>query len=120
VLKAIETCGSMNVGLPDGPPFFRFSDTDECRRVLEHAGFVRTTIDRLPLVWRLPSADALFEAALHGGVRTSAALQAQTPEALAAIRGAVRNALAAHADGDSVVIPMTVVLASGVKEGSRG
>jgi ubiquinone/menaquinone biosynthesis C-methylase UbiE len=43
-------------------------------------------------------------------------LQAQTPEALAAIRRAVRDALGAYADGDAILIPMTIVLASGVKQ----
>ncbi len=84
-----STHGTTKVGLPDGPPFFRFSDADESRGALSRAGFTAVAVRTLPLVWQLPSGEALFEAALHGGVRTSAALQAQTPEALAAIRRAV-------------------------------
>jgi hypothetical protein len=82
---------------------------------LAQAGFVDPDVRKLPLVWRLPSGDALFEAALHGGVRTSAALQAQTPPALAAIRGAVLSAIQAYADGETIAVPMPVVLASGTK-----
>jgi SAM-dependent methyltransferase len=115
VLRAMEAHGTLDVGLPEGPPFFRFSDPDECRRTMTQAGFAHTAVRHLPLVWRLPSADALFEAALRGGVRTSAALQAQTPEALAKIRQAVNEALAANVDGDGVVVPMTVVLAWGTR-----
>jgi SAM-dependent methyltransferase len=115
VLRAMETHGTTAVGLPDGPPFFRFSDPDECRRSLAQAGFRSADVQELPLIWRLPSADALFGAALRGGVRTSAALQAQTPEALAAIRRAVHDELQRYADGSKIALPMHVVLASAGK-----
>lgn len=116
VLRAMEKYGTTDVGLPDGPPFFRFSDPDECRRVFAHAGFVNIDVRKLPLIWKLRSADALFEAALRGGVRTSAALQAQTPEALAAIRRAVHDNLQQYAEGSTIALPMGVVLASADKE----
>ena len=115
VLRAMATHGTTEVGLPDGPPFFRFSDADESRGALSRAGFTDAAVRMLPLVWQLPSAAALFDAALHGGVRTSAALQAQTPDALAAIRDAVLNELQQYATGDGIAVPMPVVLASGTK-----
>jgi len=111
----METYGSTNVGLPDGPPFFRFSDADECRATLERAGFTNVAVRKLPLVWRLRSSDELFEAALHGGVRTSAALQAQSPQALEAIHRAVLTELGPYAEGDGVALPMAVVLAAAEK-----
>jgi SAM-dependent methyltransferase len=115
VLRAMETHGTTKVGLPEGPPFFRYSEAGESRAALSRAGFTAVAVRTLPLVWQLPSADALFEAALHGGVRTSAALRAQTPEALAAIRRAVLAALQPYAAGTGVAVPMPVVLASGTK-----
>jgi SAM-dependent methyltransferase len=115
VLRAMETHGRTDVGLPDGPPFFRFSDAGECHRTLAQAGFREINVQQLPLIWNLPSADALFQAALCGGVRTSAALQAQTPEALAAIRSAVHAALERYTRDDDVALPMGVVLASAAK-----
>jgi hypothetical protein len=111
----METHGSTDVGLPGGPPFFRFSDPDECRKTLRDAGFVDVEVRRIPLVWRIPSAELLFQAALRGGVRTSAALQAQTPEALAAIKRTVLAALEPYAEADGVAIPMSVVLASAAR-----
>jgi SAM-dependent methyltransferase len=119
VLRALERHGTSDVGLPAGPPFFRFSDAGEARRALNRAGLVGPEVRKLPLVWRLPSAEALFEAALHGGVRTSAALQAQTPAALAAIRHAVLAELARYAEDDGVAIPMSVVLASATKSAAK-
>jgi hypothetical protein len=41
VLKAIEEHVTTDVPLPPGPPFFRFSDWEESRRVLLDAGFVQ-------------------------------------------------------------------------------
>lgn len=115
VLRAMETHGTTDVGLPEGPPFFRFSDPDACRAALAQAGFTRPHVQQVPLIWRLPSPDALFEAALCGGVRTSAAMQAQTPEALAAIRAEVHDALQQYVDGEMIALPMRVVLASASK-----
>jgi hypothetical protein len=115
VLRSMEKYGTTKVGLPDGPPFFRFSDAGESHGALSRAGFTAVEVRTLPLVWHLPSGEALFEAALHGGVRTSAALQAQTPEALAAIRGAVLGELEQYRQGDGIAVPMSVVLASGTK-----
>jgi SAM-dependent methyltransferase len=119
VLRAMETYGTTDVGLPPGPPFFRFSDPEECRGSLMAAGFTGIDVRRLPLIWRLPSAEMLFEAALHGGVRTSAALQAQTPHALSVIRQSVLAEVQRYADGNGIALPMTVVLASGVRSPER-
>jgi len=113
VLEALAAHGTLDVGLPEGPPFFRFADPVEARGAL--ARFRDVTVTTLPLVWRIGSPEQLFEAALRGGVRTSAVMQAQTPAALAAVRVAIHAGCAAHADGDGYAIPMPVVLASGTK-----
>jgi len=115
VLKAIEAHGRLDVPLPEGPPFFRFGDHDECRRVLAVSGFSGVEVRELPMRWRLPSPDALLDAFLEGGVRTRGLLRAQTPEALAAIRVAARNEAARHAREDGVEFAMPAVLATGVK-----
>ncbi len=115
ILRAVEAFGTTNVPLPDGPPFFLFSAPDETRRSREHAGFADVEVRELPLVWRLPSADAPFDALSRGGVRTAAVLRAQTPTALAAIRAAVRREVEAYAREGGFVIPMPAVLASATK-----
>jgi len=115
VMQAIEAHGRMDVGLPAGPPFFRFSDRDECERCLHAAGFVEVEVRRLPLVWRVAAADAVFDAVSRGGVRTAAVLRAQTPEALDQIRDAVTTALRSYAQGETFNIPMPAVLASAKK-----
>jgi SAM-dependent methyltransferase len=112
VLSAMKIHGRTDVGLPEGPPFFRFSERDECRRVLAAAGFSTIEITTLPLVWRLRTPDELFAAALDGGVRTSAVMQAQTPDALARIRDAIAQVAERYRDGDAIALPMPVVLAA--------
>ena len=115
VVRAVEEFGRADVGLPSGPPFFQFSDAAECRRTLETAGFTSVDVQVLPLTWRLGSADAVFAAVSRGGVRTAAVLRAQTPEALAAIRDAVRRGVEAYAAGGAYEVPMPAVLASAAK-----
>jgi SAM-dependent methyltransferase len=57
-LRAIEELGNSRVPLPEGPPFFRFSDAAETRRTLEAAGFSSVDVQELALTWRLSSPDA--------------------------------------------------------------
>lgn len=115
VLRAVEAHGDLSVTLPPGPPFFRFSDPEECHRTLTAAGFTALRVTTVPQVWRLASADALMEAIEGSTVRTRALLWAQRPEALAAIRAAVRAAVGAYQRGRAIELPMPAVLASAAK-----
>src|SRR5262249_50910130 len=107
VLRAIERFGRTDVPLPEGPPFFKFSDPAESRRELEATGFSVVRVETLPLLGKLTSSDAVFDAISKGGVRTAAVLRAQTPEALEQIRAALRTQVQAHASrGGRFEIPM--------------
>ncbi len=114
-LRAIERHGNPDVPLPPGPSFFRFSDPEECRRTLAEAGFEEPGVTRVPQVWSCASADELFQG-IHGGtVRMGAVLRHQSPQALAAIRDAMREEAAAYRAGDRLAIPMPALLASATK-----
>jgi len=116
VLDAIREHGTPDVPLPEGPPFFRFSAAGEFESTLHAAGFIDVKVQTLPLVWRLVSADAVFDALSRGGVRTAAVLRAQTPEAIEAIRAAVRRNLEQYRRSDGAyVVPMPAVLAAAAK-----
>jgi SAM-dependent methyltransferase len=115
VLRAVETHGRMDVPLPEGPPFFRFSDPDEAARSLTAAGFIDPRVEHIPLLWRLDSADALCEAFLEGAVRTAALLKVQTPDAMAKIRQAIREAVNPYRRGSVFELPMAAVLSSGAR-----
>jgi ubiquinone/menaquinone biosynthesis C-methylase UbiE len=112
---AIAAHGTLDVPLPPGPPFFRFSDPDESRRVLSEAGFIEPVIAHIPQAWRLPSAEALIDAFIHGTARTGPTLRAQTPLALEAIRAGIIDAVSAYRVEGGIEIPMPAVLAVGIK-----
>jgi SAM-dependent methyltransferase len=115
ILKAVESQGDLDVPIPPGPPFFRFSDHDESRRVLAAAGFVSPRVECQPAGWRLPSADALLELMMRSGVRTRALLLAQTPERLDAIRTELRRLARPYLHRGELELPTPFVLASATR-----
>ncbi len=115
ILDAIANHGTMDVPLPDGPPFFRFSDTAESKRVLTEAGFHNVVVKVVDTQWEVPHADTLYETFLHGAVRTGALLQAQTPGSQAAIRRAARDGVMAFSAAGRILLPMAAVLSSAKK-----
>ena len=114
-LGAILTHGDMNAPLPEGPPFFRFSDWEECRRSLRRAGFMDPEVKKIPQTWRIDTADALFHAMQAATVRTAGLLARQTPEALRSIRAMMANAAGLYKKNGVIELPMPAILASGVK-----
>jgi ubiquinone/menaquinone biosynthesis C-methylase UbiE len=111
VLGAIQKHGDMNAPIPAGPPFFRFSDAAECKRVLLEAGFSTPEVKKVPQSWRLETPEALWEFMSGSTVRTGALLRAQTPQALAAIRAEIIASSKSE-------LPMPAVLASATKGSS--
>jgi ubiquinone/menaquinone biosynthesis C-methylase UbiE len=109
VLDAIRKHGNLNVRLPSGPPFFRFSDAEECKRALLRAGFEKPQVKSVRQIWRLDPPESLFDIMLGATVRTGALLRAQTPQALKAIRAEVVAAAKSP-------LPMPAVLASATKK----
>src|SRR5689334_22065663 len=114
-LGAIQTHGTFSVPLPEGPPFFRFSDWAESARALKAAGFIAPEFKKIPQTWRLPSVDALFEVMRTATVRTAGLLGHQTPEALRSIRVMMRNACGLYQRNGAVELPMPAVLAAATK-----
>jgi SAM-dependent methyltransferase len=115
VLGAIQRHGRLDAPLPAGPPFFRFSDPAECRRALLAVGLEAPEVTAVPQVWRLASLDALFETMRDGTVRTAGLLRAQTPEAQAAIRTAMRDAVRPYQRSGAVELPMPAILAAATR-----
>jgi len=111
-LRAVEEFGDPNVPLPLGPPFFRFSDRDECRRTLTACGFVEINVTQLPLVWQLASPEEVFDAFFNGSARTGGLLRAQTPSALAKVREGVLKNASAFTRAGHVEVPMPALVIS--------
>jgi ubiquinone/menaquinone biosynthesis C-methylase UbiE len=115
VYQAVQAHGTMNVGLPQGPNFFLFSDPAESTNRLVAAGFGSIKIIIQPQVWRLTSPDDAIEAVLQGSVRAAATLKAQASELLPRIRATISEILAEYKRESIYEVPMPVVLASATK-----
>ena len=115
MLQAIETHGDPNVSLPEGPPFFRFSDPAESERTLRAIGFTNPLITEVQQRWRLSSPDDLFVAFYEGTARTGGLLRAQSRVALNRIRAAVIKAASTYEKDGVVEIPMPAILTSAQK-----
>jgi hypothetical protein len=62
--------------------------------------------ETVSVLWRVPTAERLFEAELRAGCRTAAVLLGQPPERLEAIRRAMIDRVGSYADGDEFVLPI--------------
>ncbi|HEV8723579.1 MAG TPA: class I SAM-dependent methyltransferase [Candidatus Binatia bacterium] len=115
VLRAVELYGEPRVELPEGPPFFRYSDPEECTHGLIVAGFEAPTVTKVSQTWRLPAGDGLFNAMKGSTVRTAGLLRAQKPTVLDKLRDAMREELEKYTKGNVIELPMPALIASGVK-----
>jgi SAM-dependent methyltransferase len=115
MLQAVSEHGKTEVGLPAGPPLFRFADPQECRRLFADAGLLDVTIGKVQHHLDLAGPDALFDAYKAGAVRISVVLAKQTPDAFARIRQAVREACAPYERDGMLHRPLVSVLASAAR-----
>ncbi|PCJ36202.1 MAG: SAM-dependent methyltransferase [Cellvibrionales bacterium] len=74
---AIERHGSLDVPLPEAPPFFRFSEPAESKNVLEESGFSDIDVSELVLHWQPTSGQEVLDAIYKSTVRTALLLEAQ-------------------------------------------
>jgi SAM-dependent methyltransferase len=115
VFGALARHGTLDVGLPPGPDFFRFADPDTAAMSLSTAGFRDVVATPVPQTWELAGTDDLLDALLRGTVRTAAVLARQSPDVLAAVRDALRTDLRPYDEGDIVRVPMPAVVVSAVR-----
>jgi SAM-dependent methyltransferase len=114
---AIEAHGDMNIGLPEGPPHYLYGEREECRKLLEQAGFNGGSLsyETHTVEWHLPTASYFFEAERDAGVRTAGLLARQSPEKIEAIRMAIENEMHRYASGNEFVLPMAAHVVVAVK-----
>jgi len=115
VYVAVRAHGSMDIGLPQGPNFFLFSDPEQSTKALVTAGFVSPSFRQVPQVWRVSDPDEVFDVISQGSVRAGATLRAQSPSARQAIKRALRDTVAGYKRGDVFEVPAPAVLATAVK-----
>jgi ubiquinone/menaquinone biosynthesis C-methylase UbiE len=115
ILSAIQTHGNMDVSLPPAPPIFRFSDPEECKTVLENAGFTDTNVKEIAPIWRATSGQQIFDVIYKSSVRIAAIMELQSPEALEEIHKDILKGAEAYTKGDIYNIAWPAVIASGSK-----
>lgn len=115
VLGAIERYGTMNIPLPPAQPYFRFSDKRESHALLSRAGFEHLHFQIVPLVWRLASAEHMFQAFYQGAVRATVILRSQSKEALDAIHPYVITEAQAYKVTGGLEVPMGAALTAGMR-----
>jgi SAM-dependent methyltransferase len=114
IREAIDEAGAETGGaVPPGPDPFRFADDREFGALLERAGLVEVDVRTLELAHRSASADELWEGMLGGSVRTSSLILAQPEQVQRLIRAGFERRAEALRDGDEIVLPAVVKLASG-------
>jgi SAM-dependent methyltransferase len=115
VLSSIRQWGNMEVPLPEGPPFFRFSDPKESARSLVVAGFSNAQSIVVPQVWILETPQTLVSTMRRAAVRTAALLKMQTDDATRAIEQEITGRVEACRKGDRIELPMPAILTSASK-----
>jgi ubiquinone/menaquinone biosynthesis C-methylase UbiE len=99
--------------MPQGPPFFRFSDEGAFTALAMDAGYVDVAVHTLAFRAHVPSAHTLWHGLLGGTVRTGPVVLAQPPERRAAVRAAFDRLVEAFANPDGGLdVPVSVKLAT--------
>jgi len=110
VLGAIQEHGEPNALLPPAPPYFRFADSMEARRVFEETGFVEPYTTLVPQFWHHDTPNQVFDAFNEGAVRATAMLQSQPARTRDKIRTVVKTHVERFRKGDHYVVPVPAAL----------
>lgn len=115
VLNAVRLHGNMNVPLPEGPPFFRFSDSFESARALREVGFENIHTAVVLQTWKLNTGADLFHTMRRAAVRTAALLNLQSPDALAKIEREISEGAERYRTERGIELPMPAILTSAIR-----
>lgn len=115
VLGAIEAHGEAGAKLPPAPPYFRFADAGEARRVFEQTGFVEPHTRLVAQFWRHETPDQVFDAFNEGAVRATAILRSQSARDRDKIRAIVRSQVECLRQNDKYIVPVPAALSWGRK-----
>jgi SAM-dependent methyltransferase len=115
-LDAVAEAGAEPPGhVPEGPPFFRFSEDDEFARLLGDAGLRDVEVRTIRFTHSVASADELWHGLLDGTVRTRALVLGQPMATQARIRAAFDRVVGEYAADGGLELPVSMKLASGRK-----
>lgn len=115
VQAAIQAHGTLDVGLPPAPPFFRFANVEECQKTLTGVGFTSISTAKIPLTWYGQTGQDLLDLIYKSVVRTPMILERQTPEARERIHQAILKGAERYRVGERIAIAIPAFMVTVVK-----
>ncbi len=112
---AIQAHGTLDVGLPPAPPFFRFANAEECHNTLTAAGFLAPETSKIPLTWYGKDPRDLLDLFYKSAVRTPMVLQRQTAEARERIHEAILTGAERFHEGERIAIAIPAFMVTAVE-----
>ena len=98
-------------GLPPGPGFFQFANTDAFTQLLAEAGLTDVQVHTVSFEYEVPDSAALWEGLLDGTVRSRELVRRQPRKVQDQIRVVFEELAAHHAADDRLLIPVSVKVA---------
>jgi SAM-dependent methyltransferase len=101
--------------VPEGYSVFRFSDTDEFRRLLEGVGLTDIMVQDHKTTYLIPDVDTLWHGGLGSFAVTGSAIAHQDQATQAAIRAALERRTAAYRTPVGLELPIAFKIGAGQK-----
>lgn len=118
--ETLQTYAQMDLGLPEGTPFHRFSEAEKSARTLMGAGFTECGFKSVPQTWRMSDPNDLYDGLSRASVRMKTVFQMQTQEIQSQLRRAMAAAVSAQAMVDGQYqVEMPAALSWARKPGDR-
>ena len=110
IMNALKEVGDLNVPLPEGPDFFKFSDLDATKEILSHLGFDVISAMQEEFIWTLNNAEELFQTFYEGGIRIGGILRAQKAKTVQKIIGHLERHTKPFQIEEKLKIPTSAIL----------
>jgi ubiquinone/menaquinone biosynthesis C-methylase UbiE len=114
IMSAVKPYAAQTV-MPEGPPFFHYSDRAVSRQALEDAGLVDVVSEDIPMTWPIASAASFIRFFRDGGARIGEILRQLSPEAARQVEETIAGALAEYGAPGRYAAPTAAVVFSGRK-----
>jgi SAM-dependent methyltransferase len=114
VTGPVFALGNLDVGVPAGPPPFRFADPEESANALTAAGFSEPGFEELPLRGEF-SPEAVVNSLYTAAVRSRALMEAQEPDVRERIHQAILENISDKEQDGIVTLSMPAAMSIGCK-----
>jgi SAM-dependent methyltransferase len=120
LIAAIKVHGRLDVDLPAAPPPFRFAAQQDAKKALGAQGFSAICFEKRTAWWHGASGQQLLDLVYKSIVRAPMLIEAQAPEARAAIKTELRERVEARRSGGRIAMRWPYALVSATKDTPRG